>query len=175
MDDRTNQERRKYARVDFHSTLELAFGKKKFKDCITRNISVDGAYIEGIEGPKAGEQGKGTFYFIGPSSKLILELKAEVVRIEDDGIALQFYDVDNDCFCHLMNIVYINYQKRDGVNGKNFTPEQMEKFNKKPKSKMNETYLDKLEENFEENIDDYEEDDDILRNLDSPTRDDYDE
>ncbi|MBU0729437.1 MAG: PilZ domain-containing protein [Proteobacteria bacterium] len=125
-------ERRKDVRVVFHTTSVLKFPKKEFKDCGTRDLSVAGAYIVGVTGPKIGDTCEVSLHLAGNASQLLLKLKGEVVRVAKDGVGLQFFDVDNDCFCHLTNIVYYNYKHPDEVKA-----QQTEKgtdYFKKPKT-----------------------------------------
>ncbi len=108
------QERRREPRVTFCATVRLKFERGlEFADCRTSNISINGVFVEGAGGVVAGEKCAVDFQLIGSSSSLLLKLTGEVVRVEEAGVALQFVEVDQDSFCHLQNIVYVNYRLED--------------------------------------------------------------
>ncbi len=112
------QERRQDVRVTFRSLARLQFsGGRLFNKCETGDISVSGVFVEGVGGVECGERCALEFQLIGRTSTLVLEMSAEVVRIVDDGVALQFVQVDQDSFCHLQNIVYFNYQQAGQLGG----------------------------------------------------------
>lgn len=106
------QERRQDLRVTFRTLVRLQFsGARIFDRCETGDISVSGVFVEGVTGVACGEPCEVEFKLLGRTSTLILEMSGEVVRVGDDGVALQFIGVDQDSFCHLQNIVYFNYQQ----------------------------------------------------------------
>ncbi|MFC1524297.1 PilZ domain-containing protein [Thermodesulfobacteriota bacterium] len=109
------QERRKNVRVLFRTTTKLIFKDKEYDQCETKDLSVDGVCVVGIDNRQSGEECDITMHLSGKTSELLLKLKAEVVRTTKDGLALQFFDVDQDCFNHLKNIVYYNYKHPDEV------------------------------------------------------------
>jgi hypothetical protein len=104
------KERRRDVRVTFQSRVKLVFGAGVFDDCETRNISVSGVFVEGVSGVEKGDRCAVEFRLIGRTSTLVMDMSGEVVRVDPDGVALQFFDVDRDSFCHLKNIVYFNYK-----------------------------------------------------------------
>lgn len=110
-----SQERRKESRVPYRTTVDLIFSDKEHKILNTRDLSVMGAFLEGVDGLDKGEKCKITITFIGEASKLTLNLKGEVVRVEEDGVALEFLDVNRDCFYHLKNIAYIAHVNPDDI------------------------------------------------------------
>ncbi len=104
------QDRRRDVRVTFQSKAKLVFGDKVFDDCETRNISVSGVFVSGVDGVGYGARCAVEFRLVGRTSTLVMDMSGEVVRVEDGGVGLQFFDVDRDSFCHLKNIVYFNYK-----------------------------------------------------------------
>ena len=42
-------------------------------------------------------------------------MAGETVRVQGEGVGLQFFDVDEDSFYHLQNVVYFNYKNSGGV------------------------------------------------------------
>lgn len=107
-----SQERRRDIRVTFRALARLHFpGGRIFKKCETSDISISGVFVIGVSGVARGERCGVEFHLIGRTSSLVLEMAGEVIRVADGGVALQFYDVDQDSFCHLQNIVFFNYQQ----------------------------------------------------------------
>ncbi len=136
-------DRREEIRVIFRTTTQLTFKDKEFKDCETKDVSITGALILGVEGPEAGEQCDIVLKLSGSTSDLLLKMKGEVIRTTQEGLAVQFFDVNHDSFCHLKNIVYYNYKH----------PEELEEESpltkastKKPR-KPSEIKLDNIDDN----------------------------
>lgn len=109
------EDRRQEVRVIFKTTAKLIFDNKKFDDCETQDVSVNGAFVLGIKGPKVGDKCSVVLILSGKSSNLELKMEGEVIRKERKGVALQFYDVPQDSFCHLKNIVYYNYKHPEEI------------------------------------------------------------
>ncbi len=108
----SESERRRDARVTFRATARLKFdGGRVFDDCQIMDISISGVFVEGVTGVEPWDKCAVEFRLIGRSSSLMLALKGQVVRVQADGVALQFDGVDEDSFCHLQNIVYYNYRQ----------------------------------------------------------------
>ncbi|MBU0483707.1 MAG: PilZ domain-containing protein [Proteobacteria bacterium] len=106
----TTRERRENVRVTFRTTTILKFADQIYKECETTNVSVGGAFVNGIKGPKKGDQCEIILHLIGRTSNLSLEMVGEVVRVEDSGVGLQFIKIDDDSFYHMKNIVYFNFK-----------------------------------------------------------------
>lgn len=112
---KAKKERRKSSRIPYKTSADLKFSKSNFKDCETRDLSVSGTFVLGIKGQGKGEQCDVDLHLTGEASSLLLKMKGEVVRIEDDGVALQFLGVNLDCFYHLKNIVYVHFVNPDDI------------------------------------------------------------
>lgn len=107
-----HQERRQDMRVTFRTLVRLQFpGGRIFSKRATNDISVSGLFVEDVTGVECGERCEVEFQLIGRTSTLVMELSAEVVRLGGNGVALQFFQVDQDSFCHLQNIVYFNFRQ----------------------------------------------------------------
>jgi hypothetical protein len=105
--------RRRDLRVTYRSTVSLKFADgRPFDNCQTSNISVSGVFVAGVSGVKLWDKCAVAFQLIGRSSSLVLAMTGQVVRVQDDGVALQFDEVGEDSFCHLQNIVYSNYRQQ---------------------------------------------------------------
>ncbi len=158
------QERRRDDRVTFRATAKLSFpGNRSFDMCETKDISVSGVFVEGVSGVVFGEKCDVELHLYGRTSNLTLEMAGEAVRVLEEGVALQFFDVDDDSFYHLQNIVYFNYKHSDQPNGTFPLADDIDDSslylgadNSGKKAALPDNYLDDLDEN---DSDDFGEDD----------------
>ena len=100
--------RRENTRVEFKTTIDLDFYGTTFTDCETSDLSLHGVFVSGVEGKSVGDKCNLTLHLAGATSDTILRIKGEVVRIEENGIGLKFFEIDLDSFYHLKNILYYN-------------------------------------------------------------------
>jgi len=108
-------ERRKNTRVTFQTTADLKFSDKNYSKCETENLSIKGVSVLGITGHQEGEECELSLALNGSTSKLRLEMKGQIVRVETGSIALHFTEVDLDSFYHLKNIIYYNSEDPDSI------------------------------------------------------------
>jgi hypothetical protein len=104
--------RRQHSRVTFETVIDLGFPGRCFEKCRTRDLSLKGVFVSGVEG-REGEGCEVTLHLTGASSDLTLKMRGEVVRVEPGGIALRFSEIDLDSFAHLKNIIYYNTEDPD--------------------------------------------------------------
>ena len=109
------KERRKNIRVPFQTFADVNFAGRSYSKCETDNLSIKGVSILGVSGHSVGEKCDISLALSGSSSELVLEMKGEVVRVEPDGLALHFSEIDFDSFYHLKNIIYYNSEDPDQV------------------------------------------------------------
>ncbi len=109
------KDRRKNTRVVFHTTADLKFQGQEYAHCETHDLSVKGISVLGVSGFEKGDTCDVTLHLSGMSSDLCLGMKGRIVRIDEDGIALHFYEIDLDSFFHLRNIVYYNAEDADKI------------------------------------------------------------
>ncbi|MFZ5776295.1 MAG: PilZ domain-containing protein [Thermodesulfobacteriota bacterium] len=105
--------RRKNSRVVFRATVSLDFAGRQHAECETQDLSLKGVRVLGVTGHQAGEQCRVSLSLVGSTSHLALHMRGEVVRVDRDGIALHFVEMDPDSFFHLKNILYYNSQDPD--------------------------------------------------------------
>jgi hypothetical protein len=108
----SNRNRRQHSRVTFETVIDLGFAGRHFEKCRTRDLSLRGVFVGGVEG-REGEACEVTLHLTGVSSDLTLKMRGEVVRVELGGIALRFSEIDLDSFTHLKNILYYNTEDPD--------------------------------------------------------------
>jgi hypothetical protein len=92
---------RHYTRVDFQRDVHLHFDGKKYTHNTVNDLSLGGMYVKGDF-----EQQKGdicTVELSNPENSFGVELRARcaVVRVNDDGIALEFTSMGHESFLFL--------------------------------------------------------------------------
>ncbi len=102
------RERRQSARVPFDTTANLKVGDMVYEKCDVRDLSIRGAWVCGVQGPRVGERCEVALHMAGTISSLVLHMRSEVVRIKGECLALRFLEMDPDTYDHLRNIVRYN-------------------------------------------------------------------
>ena len=110
-----SRERRRNTRVPFQTIADVWFSGKNYTQCETENLSVKGISVFGISGHEIGEKCDVSLALSGSTSELKLAMRGEVVRIQQDSIALKFTEIDLDSFYHLKNIIYYNSEDPDKI------------------------------------------------------------
>ncbi|MCA1765622.1 MAG: PilZ domain-containing protein [Desulfobulbaceae bacterium] len=109
-------DRRRDPRVVFRTTAKVIFSDgRAFADCETSDISISGVFVNGVTGVGVGcgEKCRIELRLVGKTSNLLLKISGEIVRFQEDGVALEFSEVGEDSFYHLRNIVYFSYKHAD--------------------------------------------------------------
>ena len=96
-------ERRSNPRIAFETQADLKFKDGTQNGLITRDLSINGTFVLNMKDKQVGDECEVTLH-----CDLVLKMKGEVVRVEEEGTAIQFFDQDLDNFHHLKNVVYIN-------------------------------------------------------------------
>ncbi len=111
-------EKRKNLRVVFktHCSVEPIKGDfSPFEADSTKDISLKGLYIETKNRLPIGSSCILKLKLAGTSSELILNIRAKVVRADDNGLAFTFEEIDMDSFFHLRNVLYYNSGDPDRI------------------------------------------------------------
>jgi len=101
-------EQRRNTRVNFQTIVDLECGGMNFAACESRDLSLKGVFVAGVNGPAPGDGCELTINLAGGSSDLRFRVSGEVVRVEEGGVGVVFTGIDLDSFYHLKNIVYYN-------------------------------------------------------------------
>lgn len=109
------RERRRNTRVPFKTIADVVFPNARYTQCATENLSIKGVSVLGVTGHAIGEECDLFLDLSGTSSQLRLVMKGTVVRVDGDGIALHFTEIDIDSFYHLKNIIYYNSNDPDAI------------------------------------------------------------
>jgi hypothetical protein len=110
----SNRDQRRNVRVPFQSVVDLVFHDRVYPHCITRDLSIKGLYVTGIEGPGRGEECEIILHLEGSSDQR-LWMKGEVVRVEPNGVALHFNEIDMESFFLLRDIMRFNVDDPETV------------------------------------------------------------
>jgi len=106
------QERRKNLRVIFDTSVWIYpiddVSGTAFFCQRTRDLSLRGIYCYTNEPLPEGTKVEIRLQLLGTSSALSLNIKAHVVRVDCEGMALQFDLIDLDSLFYLKNILYYN-------------------------------------------------------------------
>ncbi len=102
-------DKRRFSRIKFDIEALLQNGDDVYEGHVS-NLSLKGMYFEynGLPPLSSGSNVLATIQLIGHSSSLQIDVKCEIVRLDDDGVALKFIELDMDSFMHLKNIVSYN-------------------------------------------------------------------
>ncbi|MBA3003810.1 MAG: PilZ domain-containing protein [Desulfurivibrio sp.] len=107
--------KRKNSRVPFEVIISLDFPDQSHAECKTTDLSLRGVFVLDVTGHTVGENCLVSLRLVGSTSHLSLTMKGTVVRVEEDGLALHFYEMDLDSFFHLKNILYYNSENPDAL------------------------------------------------------------
>jgi hypothetical protein len=97
----TNKKVRKYTRVDFRRDVHLCFEGKKYTHNTVNDLSLGGMYVKGEFDQQQGDTC--TVELSNPADNLGIELRARctVVRVTEEGIALEFTSMGHESFLFL--------------------------------------------------------------------------
>ena len=106
-------EKRSNERIPFTTVVDIQIKDKKYNQCSSRDLSMQGIKILGISEAKIGDYCKITLHLTGSTSDLKLNFDAQVVRSNEDEIAVKFLSIELDSYHHLKNIITYNSQFMD--------------------------------------------------------------
>lgn len=106
--ERAMENKRQNTRVPFKITISLDFPDQRHAECETTDLSLKGVFVLGVTGHQVGENCRVSLQLAGSTSHLTLQMKGKVVRVEENGLAMNFSEMDLDSFFHLKNILYYN-------------------------------------------------------------------
>jgi c-di-GMP-binding flagellar brake protein YcgR len=103
-----DDEKRKFTRVPFETTVTVTVGSKVIVSRTLRNISLGGMYLYSGDDLPTGSVCVLDIELKGPVSLLLIQAEAEVVRIDPgEGVALKFTKIDVDGLIHLRHVIRI--------------------------------------------------------------------
>ena len=84
------QTKRKFSRINFERSVNLDFFTHEYNGCQIKDLSLTGMYITGTFPQQIGELCDVILVQQGISSHLELKASARVVRVDNEGIAIEF-------------------------------------------------------------------------------------
>lgn len=109
-------EKRKFTRIPFETTIKVTAGKTVIISNRSRDIGLGGAFVitEGTSFP-ASTSCVLEIELIGPASLLRIQVEAEVVRVDEEGMAMKFTKIDLDSLVHLRHLIRVHAQDPETV------------------------------------------------------------
>ena len=107
-------ERRKFRRVPFEVTAAVQTGLVNISGTVY-NLSMSGMFLATTTTIERDSPLEISIILSGSSSSLSIKLKGKLVRQTEEGIAVEFLEMDLDSFIHLRNIVAQNSDDPDSV------------------------------------------------------------
>lgn len=109
----SSADHRAFTRVDAEIAVKTTFGDAVISKGITRNISVKGAFIECEKKPLVGTECKIFLSFLEKSAPYSIPITAKVIRIESEGVAIEFQSMQITSLEQLKNIILCNSAPAD--------------------------------------------------------------
>ena len=102
------ENQRKRTRVQFTTSVNLIGPERSFTDLSSRDISLKGLFVESKEQFPLDTPVDIDLTLTGSTSALSIKMKGRVARLEEEGMGIEFSEIDMDSFFHLRNILYYN-------------------------------------------------------------------
>lgn len=104
-----DHERRKSSRVDFKTEINIKTPSRSYRlEGNSRDISQKGVYVFTDEDISLETLCEITLVLEGSVPTVKLEITGKVVRKTEDGVGIEFIEMDLDSYTHLKNIVKFN-------------------------------------------------------------------
>jgi hypothetical protein len=101
-------EKRSFKRVLFRTEAIVEYGDKTFTGEVA-DLSLRGMFVKSPYEIPLGESVKAKILLSGSTSELSIQVDGTVVRHQgENGIGIQFHEMDVDSFVHLRNVVIYN-------------------------------------------------------------------
>jgi len=110
----SESDERKNTRVSYKNNSNLVLDDKEYQNCRTENLCLSGVFLPGLAGPLEGETGF-LKIVLDRCTKLVIKAAVVVIRVTDNGVALEFTDLDSDSAFHLRRVVMYNSGDPDAV------------------------------------------------------------
>ena len=103
-----NHNRRQFTRITLPRPITLNFNKKKY-ECFATNFSLGGIYVQGCFEQKTGDICDIKLKLLEEKAEMDIKAVCFVVRLEENGLALQFTSMEPTCFLFLQEaLLYKN-------------------------------------------------------------------
>jgi len=98
-------EQRRFTRVEFSRVAKLFCSFRSYPKELICNISLGGLYLSGRYDVECAELCALELYETGRNSCIILNFQVKVVRLESQGVALEFVDMTEDSYDLLQTMI----------------------------------------------------------------------
>ena len=111
------KKKRDTTRVEFHTRAELEIEGQVLTGTV-EDLSLKGMFLKTEASPpsiKIGQEVKVTIRFSGTTSDLSIDVQGKVVRLTQEGLGIEFTDMEFDSFVYLRNVVAYNAGDEDAI------------------------------------------------------------
>jgi c-di-GMP-binding flagellar brake protein YcgR len=98
-------EQRKFQRIEIRIEVRVMTAETELVSEQLRDISLGGAFILTDTPPPVGSICEVNFTIDGPSSLLNIRVDGEIIRSDEDGMAVRFTKVDLDSLLYLRHLI----------------------------------------------------------------------
>lgn len=103
-----DEERRKFTRVPFSTRIIITAESKSIFSERMRDISLGGAYFYVDDALPEKTPCTLNIELFGPASLLSIRMEAEIVRVDEKGMAVEFTKMDLDSLIHLRHLIRVH-------------------------------------------------------------------
>lgn len=101
----TRQSKRKHQRIPYQGKVDLFFNGRRHLGCAAQNLSMIGMWVVGCLEQEEGDQCNIEFHDAATAANHPLRMKGEVVRRDEEGIALLFLNMNVRTHCDLEALI----------------------------------------------------------------------
>ncbi len=112
---RVSADNRRFTRVIFSRTAKLICRAATYEEGQVHNLSLGGLFLDGQYTVDSGDLCELQLHETGRHSCLILYFQVRVVRVESQGLALEFVDMPTDSYKFLQTMVLYSTDDPLGV------------------------------------------------------------
>ncbi len=110
-----SDEKRRFTRVQFRVQAEITVNDVKYTTDQIKNLGIGGCLLPIKADLNAGSECTLKILMSGASSELTLEIEGEIIRCDQEMMAIKFTGIDPDSLMHLHNIVLYNSSDAQSV------------------------------------------------------------
>lgn len=99
------QSNRRHHRIPYQGKVDLYFNGRAYLGCAAQNLSLIGMWVVGCLEQEEGKQCDIEFHDAAATANRPLRLKGEVIRVDGQGIALLFLNMNVRCSSDLEALI----------------------------------------------------------------------
>lgn len=108
-------EQRKFTRIPFNTEIRITAGDRTLICNALKDISMGGAFIFSNESFPEHTACCMDISLIGPASLLQIQIEAEIIRVDENGMAVEFTKIDLDGLIHLHHFIKVHSQNPEDI------------------------------------------------------------